>query len=374
MEFGPDGSLYVIDWGQGFNGNNADSGIYRIDYIKGDATADRARGGDAGHRPRCRSTVQFSATGSVDPDGHGAHLRVGLRRRRRRPTRPSRTRRTPTRRPATTTAKLTVTDQSGADGTDTVTVVAGNTRPDGQRSRSPRTASSPTSATRSRTRSSVTDPEDGTTGCGISCDDVRSSSSSAMTSTRTSSSAKQGCEGTFRRSPASRPRPDANIFTSIVATYTDKGAGAGAALTGQDEAILHSRSCKRAEHNDDTGRVAGATRRAATRASRTRPRPTPAAATTSAFIENGDCDLVQPVELRGPDPGRLPRRLGRRRRQDRAALGRGRRPARRRDAGRRPDGRLAELDDVTIDLPADRAAGHARAVRGVHATRPTPAG
>ena len=35
MEFGPDGSLYVIDWGSGFNGNNADSGIFRIDYVKG---------------------------------------------------------------------------------------------------------------------------------------------------------------------------------------------------------------------------------------------------------------------------------------------------------------------------------------------------
>ena len=34
MEFGPDGALYVIEWGSGFNGNNADSGIYRIDYIE----------------------------------------------------------------------------------------------------------------------------------------------------------------------------------------------------------------------------------------------------------------------------------------------------------------------------------------------------
>ena len=51
MEFGPDGSLYVIDWGSGFNGNNADSGIYRIDYIKGAAQPDRARRGRQGRRP-----------------------------------------------------------------------------------------------------------------------------------------------------------------------------------------------------------------------------------------------------------------------------------------------------------------------------------
>ncbi|HWM20772.1 MAG TPA: ThuA domain-containing protein, partial [Ilumatobacteraceae bacterium] len=35
IEFGPDGALYVIDWGTGFNGNNANSGIYRIDYVAG---------------------------------------------------------------------------------------------------------------------------------------------------------------------------------------------------------------------------------------------------------------------------------------------------------------------------------------------------
>ena len=36
IEFGPDGSLYVVEWGQGFDENNADSGVYRIDYIEGE--------------------------------------------------------------------------------------------------------------------------------------------------------------------------------------------------------------------------------------------------------------------------------------------------------------------------------------------------
>ena len=36
LDFGPDGALYVIEWGSGFNGNNADSGVYRVDYIAGD--------------------------------------------------------------------------------------------------------------------------------------------------------------------------------------------------------------------------------------------------------------------------------------------------------------------------------------------------
>ena len=36
LDFGPDGALYVIEWGSGFNGDNADSGVYRVDYISGE--------------------------------------------------------------------------------------------------------------------------------------------------------------------------------------------------------------------------------------------------------------------------------------------------------------------------------------------------
>src|ERR687894_2841853 len=36
FEFGPDGALYLIEWGTGFGGNNDDSGIYRIDYVAGE--------------------------------------------------------------------------------------------------------------------------------------------------------------------------------------------------------------------------------------------------------------------------------------------------------------------------------------------------
>ena len=71
IEFGPDGSLYMIDWGTGFGGNNLDSGIYRIDYVVGArrpvATATATP--DSGPTPL---DVQFSSTGSHDPDGTAA--------------------------------------------------------------------------------------------------------------------------------------------------------------------------------------------------------------------------------------------------------------------------------------------------------------
>ena len=50
LQFGPDGALYMIEWGSGFDGNNANSGIYRIDYVEGErsptarATTNRTSG------------------------------------------------------------------------------------------------------------------------------------------------------------------------------------------------------------------------------------------------------------------------------------------------------------------------------------------
>ena len=35
LEFGPDGALYVLDYGDGFFRQNPDSGLYRIDYAEG---------------------------------------------------------------------------------------------------------------------------------------------------------------------------------------------------------------------------------------------------------------------------------------------------------------------------------------------------
>jgi cytochrome c len=68
LEFGPDGSLYVVEWGQGFNENNADSGVYRIDHIAGERLpiARATATPDSGTLPL---EVQFSSAGSNDPDG-----------------------------------------------------------------------------------------------------------------------------------------------------------------------------------------------------------------------------------------------------------------------------------------------------------------
>ena len=67
LQFGPDGALYMIEWGSGFNGNNTDSGVYRIDYVEGNrapvarATTNRTSG-------PAPLTVEFDGSASFDPD------------------------------------------------------------------------------------------------------------------------------------------------------------------------------------------------------------------------------------------------------------------------------------------------------------------
>ena len=81
LDFGPDGALYVIEWGSGFGGDNADSGIYRIDYVAGDKApiAEATASVTNGLAPLA---VQFNSTGSRDPENGPDHLRLGLQLRR----------------------------------------------------------------------------------------------------------------------------------------------------------------------------------------------------------------------------------------------------------------------------------------------------
>ncbi len=122
VEFGPDGSLYVLD---------ADAGhpaLYRVDHVPGnrapsvELTADRTSGPGP-------MTVAFHPAGTYDPeddrlryawdfdgDGHVDSTTPGATRHRYH-------------RPGEYTARLSVTDAAGNTGVATSTVVVGNTRP-----------------------------------------------------------------------------------------------------------------------------------------------------------------------------------------------------------------------------------------------------
>ncbi|GAA4194551.1 hypothetical protein GCM10022252_39120 [Streptosporangium oxazolinicum] len=68
MEFGPDGSLYLLEYGSGYFSGAADAGLYKINHVQGgrspiaQATVNR----DNGLAPLA---VTFSSAGTSDPDG-----------------------------------------------------------------------------------------------------------------------------------------------------------------------------------------------------------------------------------------------------------------------------------------------------------------
>jgi cytochrome c len=68
MEFGPDGALYVLEYGDGFFSENPDAQLARIDFVRGNytpvpqVTAEPTTG-------LAPLTVTFSSAGTSDPDG-----------------------------------------------------------------------------------------------------------------------------------------------------------------------------------------------------------------------------------------------------------------------------------------------------------------
>ncbi|OJF14353.1 PQQ-dependent sugar dehydrogenase [Couchioplanes caeruleus] len=68
LEFGPDGSLYVLEYGDGYFSENPEAQLARIDYVRGNRTpVPRITATPAtGEAPL---TVTFSSAGTADPDG-----------------------------------------------------------------------------------------------------------------------------------------------------------------------------------------------------------------------------------------------------------------------------------------------------------------
>ena len=234
LDFGPDGALYVIEWGSGFNGNNADSGVYRIDYLKGDqnpiarATATPSEG-------LAPLNVSFSSEGSHDPEGTDLTYEwdFGDGTTSTSPN-PSHTFTAN----GTYQVKLTVTDEGGLTGVSNTVVTVGNRTPDIQ-IEIPENGQIASFTDKIPFKITVTDPEDGSTGNGISCDDIVVKVQLGHDEHAHGLSDHTGCEGVVNAGLTSGHGAEANTFTVIGVSYTDKGGPGGIApLTGRAEAIL----------------------------------------------------------------------------------------------------------------------------------------
>ncbi|WP_206319364.1 PQQ-dependent sugar dehydrogenase [Actinacidiphila epipremni] len=246
MKFGPDGALYMVEWGTGYGGNNADAGIYRIDYLNGGALPVAAASANRTSGP-APLAVNFSSSGSKDPAGgsltytwdfgdgatstaaNPGHTYTAV---------------------GNYTAVLTVTNAAGKSATASLAVTAGNTAPT-------LTINSPPNGglfdwgDKVGFSVTVTDPEDGTVDCGqvkiqaILGHDTHGHPLDQYT----------GCSATVSTTLSNGHSDGDNVFYVIEASYTDKGGAGGAApLTGRAQITLQPKH-KQAEFFTDTGRA-----------------------------------------------------------------------------------------------------------------------
>ncbi len=127
MEFGPDGALYVLDYGTSWFGGDANSAVYRIEY----AQAGRPPIAMASGTPTSGSaplTVQFSSAGTNDPDGNPFTYAWDFTTNGSTDSTAANPSFTYTSN-GTFTATLTVTDTTGKSGTASVVITVGNTAP-----------------------------------------------------------------------------------------------------------------------------------------------------------------------------------------------------------------------------------------------------
>ncbi|MEE1738613.1 PQQ-dependent sugar dehydrogenase [Streptomyces sp. BE147] len=228
--FGPDGALYVLDYGTG-SGNQA---LYRVEYLAGSNRSPIARAAADRTSGPTPLAVAFSSAGSEDPEG-GA-LRYAWDFGDGATSAEAGPRHTYTT-AGTYRPTLTVTDPEGLTATASLVVTAGNTAPTV-------TLKTPVDGALFSFGDSVpftvtvTDPEDGT----VDCTKVEVTYLLGHDSHRHQITSKNGCSGTIDVPVDGEHDSAANIYGVFDAEYTDAGG-----LTTHSDSVLQPRH-RQAEH------------------------------------------------------------------------------------------------------------------------------
>ncbi|MFV2118170.1 ThuA domain-containing protein, partial [Streptomyces sp. Act-28] len=237
MEFGPDGALYVLDYGVSWFQGDENSALYRIENAEGGfspivgVSADKTSGA-AGLK------VQFTATAedADSPDlAYTWDFGDGTRGEGPSPTHQYK-------RVGTYTATFTAKDPEGNTGSAGVRIVVGNTEPEvrievpGNGSLAPFGEPVPFKVT-------VTDPEET-----VDCSRVKVVYSLGHDSHAHELTSETGCEGTLNPPPGDGGHdPNSNIYGVVGAGYTDGGANGQEALTGTARTVIQPPH-RQAEH------------------------------------------------------------------------------------------------------------------------------
>ncbi|WP_328475263.1 PQQ-dependent sugar dehydrogenase [Actinoplanes sp. NBC_00393] len=271
MAFGPDGSLYVLDYGTGYFNGDENSALYRYDYVGGGNRAPTAVAAGSPTTGQAPLTVTFSSAGSSDPEGgaltYSWNFGDGTTSTATNPTKTYASN-------GTYNVTLTVTDPQGATGTASVQIGVGNTAPsisiatpgDGQLFSYGDTV--PFSFTPS-------DPEDGT----INCARAKMTYVLGHDSHGHQITSVNGCTGVITVPVDGEHDEAANIFAVFDAEYTD-----AAGLTTHKQHILQPRH-RQAEHFKTSSGINTFTKTAAE------------GGRTVGDIHNGDWIAFHPYQL-----------------------------------------------------------------------------
>ncbi|WP_331272944.1 PQQ-dependent sugar dehydrogenase [Motilibacter deserti] len=236
FEFGPDGSMYVIDYGNGYFRQNPEAAIFRIDWAPGNKTPTAAFTTQPSSSSSAPLTVAFNGAGSVDPEGSaltyewdfnndGVFDATGV------------TASYTYTDLGAYTARLRVTDTSGKSALVSKRISVGNQAPTVSIS----TPSGGFFKWGQAVPWAVTtnDPEEGTS---TVCSRVALTYGLGHNTHAHPLSTATGCSGAWA-TPVDAPQHGVteNIFGIMLVTYTDAGANGVPAASGEAEVILNDK-------------------------------------------------------------------------------------------------------------------------------------
>ncbi|MFJ6653428.1 PQQ-dependent sugar dehydrogenase [Microbacterium sp. NPDC091313] len=243
LEIGPDGSMYVLDYGDGYFRANPDAGLYRIDYVAGNKSPQASFTATPTSSSAAPLTVEFDASGSTDPeggaltyewdfDGDGTFDATGV------------TASYTYTEVANYTARLRVTDPQGKISLTSRTISVGNQAPD-VTIQFPADGGFFDWGQAVPYRVSTQDAEDG---ANTECSRVAWTYGLGHDEHAHPEVSGTGCAGAWKTDPNSPEHgPGALLYGAVVVTYTDGGANGLPPATGEAAVRLNPKE-QQAEH------------------------------------------------------------------------------------------------------------------------------